>query len=297
VVTALETELVLDARADVGECPVWDVRSGTLVWVDITAGRVHRFDPDTGRDESVEAGEQVGSIAPRADGGLVLALERGFAVQREWGAAIELVAAVGADDPTSRMNDGKCDAAGRFWAGTMAVDADPEPRHGLYRLDANGEVAAVLTGVGMSNGIGWSPDGRTMYFVDSPTQRVDAFDYDLRSGTPSRRRRLVEIPSEQGTPDGLAVDADGCLWVAFWGGWCVRRYSDRGVLLGVVDVPVERVTSCSFGGHGLEDLYVTTARSGVLADELEAQPFAGGVFRIRPGVAGSPPRAYGGPKP
>jgi sugar lactone lactonase YvrE len=188
------------------------------------------------------------------------------------------------------MNDGACDARGRFWAGTMRVDGKGA-EGALYRLGPDRSVARMLDGVGISNGIAWSSDETRMYYVDTPTRGVDVFDFDAEHGTVSNRRRVVEFDGADGEPDGMILDEEDCLWVALWGGWAVRRYSPDGELLGVLDVAVGRVTKCAFGGPELDDLFVTTA-SPETPDS--AQPHAGGVFRARVGVKGRPANLYAG---
>jgi sugar lactone lactonase YvrE len=281
-------ELVLDARALLGEGPVWDEATGVLYWVDIDRCAIHRFDPVSGEDDAVDTGEPVGSVALRSGGGLVAACKSGFALLDGWGSPLQPFVAVEADRDETRMNDGACDSRGRFWAGTM--HAGLEPCHGsLYRLDPDATVTRMLGDVSISNGVGWSPDETTMYYVDTPTGGIDAFDFDADAGTIGRRRRLVTIDPADGSPDGLVVDADGCLWVGLWEGWAVRRYAVDGELLGVVDVPAARVTKCAFGGPDLDDVFVTTAAP----DEPDpAQPHAGGLFRASIGVRGEPARRF-----
>jgi sugar lactone lactonase YvrE len=286
-------ELVLDARAELGEGPVWDTRAGVLVWVDILAGHVHRYDPATGADSVTEVGQPVGAVGLRESGGLVLAVRDGFALLDEDGSAPRLLAAVEREDLETRMNDGEVDPAGRFWAGTMELDG-ALGRGSLYRLDPGGTVTRVLADVSISNGLGWSPDERTLYYIDSPTQRIDAYDYHRSSGAISNRRTVVEIEAGDGLPDGLTVDAEGFLWVALWGGSTIRRYAPDGRLDHVVELPVSQVTSCAFGGSDLADLYVTSAWAGLEEQQRRAEPVAGGVFRLRPGVCGLPVRGFAG---
>lgn len=288
-----EVDVVLDARATLGEGPTWDPDSRSLFWVDILRNLIHRFDPATGEDVAFDAGRPVGALALRVSGGLVLALEDGIALASASGDRVELVAPVGEDDPATRFNDGKCDPAGRFWAGTMAYDEAPGAG-ALYRFDPDHRVERMLTGVSISNGLAWSLDQRMMYYIDSPTQAVDAFDYDQETGTIDRRRRVVEIPKAMGIPDGMTIDAEGGLWVALWGGWAVHRYRPDGRLDRVVEVPAAHVTSCAFGGPALDDLFVTSAQDGLDEAALAAQPHAGAVFRCRPGVAGVPAHRFAG---
>ena len=286
---SVPVELVLDVRAELGEGPVWDDRAGVLVWVDILVGHVHRYDPATGADAVTDVGQPVGAVGLREHGGLVLAVRDGFALLDDGGATPRLLVAVEREDPETRMNDGEVDPAGRFWAGTMELGA-ASGRGSLYRLDPGGTVTRVLTDVSISNGLGWSPDERTLYYIDSPMQRIDAYDYARASGTIANRRTVAEIEPADGLPDGLAVDAEGCLWVALWGGSSVRRYTPEGRLDLAVELPVSQVSSCAFGGPGLDELYVTSART----DLDETEPAAGGLFRLRPGVRGLPARRFAG---
>jgi sugar lactone lactonase YvrE len=285
--------LALAARAELGEGACWDPRSHTLFWVDILRGRVHQFSPATSACRSWAVGQPVGAAAVREAGGLVLALRDGFATLDLETGALDWIARVEDDRPAQRMNDGRCDAAGRFWAGTMAFD--PSPGTGtLYRLDPAGGATPVLADLTISNGLDWSPDGRSLYFVDSGTQRIDLFDFDLAAGALSNRREFVRVPDAAGMPDGLVVDADGCVWVALWGGGALHRYATDGALAAVVTLPVSHPTSCTFGGPDLTDLYVTSASVELTPAALARQPYAGGLFRLRPGVAGRAAHRFGG---
>jgi sugar lactone lactonase YvrE len=290
---SVEVDLALDAKADLGEGPSWDPRTGVLVWVDITAGLVHRFDPATGRDEAFDVGRLVGAAVPTTSGRVAFAASDGFSVLDPGTGRVEPIAEVEAGDPQTRMNDGKCDPAGRFWAGTMDLDGR-RPLGSLYRLDADHRVVRILTDVTISNGLGWSPDGRTMYYIDSVTHGVDALDVEPETSSGSNRRRLVGFPIEWGLPDGMTVDEEGFLWVAFWDGAAIRRIAPDGRIASVVGFPVSRVTSCAFGGADLSDLYVTSARNGLSDAELRSEPHAGGIFHLRPGVRGLPHHPFAG---
>jgi sugar lactone lactonase YvrE len=292
VVRELDVELVLDAHARVGEGPVWDDASGTLVWVDIMGSAVHRYDPTRDQDKAVDVGQPVGAAVLRRSGkGLILAVRDGFGVLDEGSGNVELVAPVEADVPTRRMNDGKCDPAGRFWAGTMGFE--PTPGTGaLYRLDPDLQVTRVLGGITLSNGLDWTRDGRQMYYIDSMTQGVDVFDFDLKEGRLGQRQRLITIASEDGLPDGMTVDAEGALWVALHGSGTIRRYLPDGQVDLVVRVPPTMVTCCAFGGPDLTDLYITTMHLGLSDEGRRAQPLAGALFRCRPGVRGLPPNRF-----
>jgi sugar lactone lactonase YvrE len=287
----VQVELVLDSHAEVGEGPVWDQESQRLLWVDITRGLVHLLDPASGVDRSFDVGQHVGAAAFRAAGGMALALRGGFGLLDLDSGLVEQIADTEMTRPGNRMNDGKCDRAGRFWAGSMSYEE--RGREGsLYRLDRDRSVALVLSGVGLSNGLDWSPDERFMYHIDSLAAGVDAYDFEPSTGSIANRRRLIEVPARDGTPDGMTVDAEGCLWVCFWNGGAVRRYGPDGSFLQEVGLPVRQVTSCAFGGPDLGDLYITSAARGLSPRDLEEQPKAGGVFRCRPGVTGFPSNRY-----
>lgn len=282
-------ERVGEARAVLGEGPVWDERESVLWWLDIPGEQLHRYDPATGQDGAVDLGRQVGALVPRRSGGLVLATPEGFVGYDPATGAETLIAPAEQDDETTRMNDGKCDRQGRFWAGTMAYDFKPGAA-AFYRLDPDGTVTQMLSRCTISNGLAWTADDRTMYYIDSPTGSVDAFDFDAEAGAISNRRPLVKISESDGLPDGMCIDAEGFLWVALYNGGAVHRYGPDGRLDGVLDIPTGQVTCCAFGGPDLGDLYITTASVDVSADDAAA----GGLYRCRPGVTGTPVNAFAG---
>jgi sugar lactone lactonase YvrE len=258
---------------------------------------MHRgtLSPDGGleRIETISVDRHIGAVAPADEGGYVLAAGTGFLFVDEDGAVQEL-AQPEAGRTDVRMNDGACDPQGRFWAGTMAYDESPGAGT-LYRLELDGSCTTVLTGLTISNGIGWSPDGSTMYLNDSGTGRVDAFRFDGTSGEISDQRTLVQIDQPGVAPDGLTVDDEGGIWIALWNGGSVRRYAPDGALLMSVQLPVERPTSCAFGAPDRETLFVTTARTGLTDDALAGQPHAGKVFAVDGlGVRGLPCQPYRG---
>lgn len=285
-------EVAVDSHSELGEGPVWDEESGRLIWVDILAGLIHRFDPGTGADETTEVGQPVGAVASRANDGLVLAMRDGFGVLTG-GGDIEMIAATESENVGNRMNDGKCDRAGRFWAGTMAFDQSPGAG-ALYRLDRDRSVETMFTGVSISNGLCWSADDRLMYYIDSPTQRVDVFDFDIASGTLVNRRGLIGIPAADGLPDGMTIDEEGYLWVAMYGKGAVRRYSPSGEFDRMIELPASQITSCTFGGDDFGDLYITSAAQELSQQELASQPHAGALFACRPGPLGLPANRYAG---
>jgi sugar lactone lactonase YvrE len=284
-------EVAVGAGVELGEGPRWDASTGTLLWVDIPGRSVHRFDPETGRDVAQPVPGVVSLALPRRRGGVVIGLPDG--VHLLDGGDPPLIAAIESERSDTRTNDGACDAAGRLWVGTMALD-EHSPVAGLYRVDSHLGVTTMLTGTTISNGLGWSPSGGLFYFIDSPTRRIDVFDYDAETGALEGRRRFAAVEAEGAVPDGLAVDAEGGVWVALHGGWGLRRYAADGELAAVVDLPVARVTSCCFGGVDLRDLYVTTRREGLSVGELAAQPLAGALLRLDVGVAGLPTHAFAG---
>jgi len=287
-------ELALDARADVAESPVWDAERGQLIWVDIPKGLIHRLRPNSDHDVSVDAGQSVGAAVPAASGDLVLAARDGFMLLDEATGRVTTIAEVEVDEPHMRMNDGRCDSQGRFWAGTMELDG-LRPVGSLYRLDPDGTVVRVLTGCTISNGLAWSLDDTTMYYIDSPTHGIDTFSFDAETSALSERRQLTGFPPEWGLPDGMTIDERGFLWVAFWGGGTVRSFDPDGCLSAVIELPVSLVTSCAFGGDDLRDLFITSARVGLSAEEVKTQPHAGSVFRVQPGVAGVVTPRFGAP--
>lgn len=291
--SAVDVTLVLDIRTELGEGPLWDDRRQRLLFVDIMRGHVHEFDPVSGLDRVVEFPWPVGAVALHESGEWLLAAANGFYQADPATGVTTLVAAVEADLPGNRMNDGYVDARGRFWAGTMGMHRVRNAGT-LYRLDPDWAVYPMVTPVSTSNGIDWSPDNRIAYYIDTPTGRVDQFDFDLSTGTPTNRRPFVEIPSAEGSPDGLIVDAEGFVWVCLWKGAAVRRYAPDGRLDMVIPMPAAQTTKCAFGGANLDDLFITTAWTGLTDAERAAQPLAGGVFRCRPGVKGRPPNRFAG---
>lgn len=288
-----EIELVLDARAELGEGPIWDDRRQRLVWVDIMRGEVHEFDPVTRQDRVLRVGRPVGCVALAARGDWIVGAADGFHRLDPASGRLTPIAAVEADRPDHRMNDGYVDARGRLWAGTMALSG-AKGRGTLYRLDPDGRVHAMVSGVTISNGIDWSPDNRLMYYVDLALGCIDVFDFTLATGVIANRRTFVEIPAEVGHPDGLVVDVEGSVWVALWEGGSLHRYAPDGQLQTIVPVPASLTTKCAFGGADLADLYVTTARGGLDPAAAAAQPHAGGLFRLRPGVRGKPACRFAG---
>lgn len=282
----------VDAGVELGESPLWDPVRSVLWWVDITAGDIHTYDPASGSERHWRTGRIVAAVARADDGRLLVALQDGIGSFDASTGAIELLVPVEQDIPGNRFNDGAVDSAGRFWVGTMEHDGAPDAGT-VYRLDPALRCTPVIGQVSISNGIDWSLDDRLMYYVDTPTGCVDVFDFDPEAGTIANRRTFVKVTETAGRPDGIALDADGHVWVAVCGGWSVRRYAPDGSLSGSVEVPVANVTSCAFGEPGLDALFITTSTDGMTPDQRAAQPLAGALFSARPGVRGRLANVFG----
>jgi len=283
-------ELIADVHATLGEGPVWDEAEGAVVWVDILAGLVHLSDPDGRERRRYDVGIHVGAALPAYSGGWLIVTSDGFSLLANDGTVTRLLD-VTAARPDLRFNDAACDPAGRAFAGTMRYD-EASGDASLYRLDVDGShfiATEVLSGLGLANGIGWSPDAAIMYFVDSLEHAIFAYNFDLESAEIGPRRCLIETSSLQGIPDGLCVDAEGGIWVAFYGGGTVRRYLPDGTLDAEITLPVAFPTCPAFGDPDLRTLFVTTARS-----VTDAGPGSGGIWASQPGVTGLPAVAWRG---
>lgn len=291
--SAYSVDLVFDAGDELGEGVTWDAAHQRLVSVDIMRGRVHVVDPAARAGRTLEVGQPVGAVVPWRKDALMAAVRDGFATLSLDDGRLTFVAHVELDKPGQRMNDGACDAAGRFWAGTMCMQERPG-LGALYRLDPDRSTHTMIEGVSISNGIDWSLDQSRMYYVDSPTQRIDVFDFDPDAGAMTNRRPFAAIDPVDGTPDGLTVDAEGAIWLALWGGSAIRRYLPDGRLDRVIPLPVTHPTTCAFGGPDLADLFITSATIRLSAAERRQQPLAGAILRLRPGVRGRAANAYAG---
>ncbi|WP_258046221.1 SMP-30/gluconolactonase/LRE family protein [Leifsonia shinshuensis] len=286
----LQAEVAVEAAAEHAEGPLWDDRDGTLLWVDQYRGIVRRAKPTDGalvEESPFDLGMAVGAIVPdraSTDDGWLVAAGAGFHRLDRRGLLTPIADVLPADGLRRRMNDGKLDPLGRFWAGTMAYDKTPGAG-ALYRLDGD-TPRLMLDGVTISNGLAWTPDGGALFYIDTPTRTVRRFTVDgdtLRDG-----EVVVRIPPEQGAPDGMCVDADGCLWVALWGGGAVHRYDTAGRLLARVEVAAAQVSSCCFGGPDGATLYITTSAEDYDTADLARDPNAGRIFSATPtGTTGS----------
>ena len=275
-----------------GECPVWLADERRLLRVDITGQAIVRRDVAAGTETRRSVDGQVGFALPASDSSIVAGIGREVQILRE-GPAPRPLAAVERLRPDNRFNDAVCDARGRLWAGTMSTTRQAGTA-ALYRVTPEGEVTAAVPGATISNGLDWDLDGTRLYYIDSPTQRIDAIDFDLDRGRLGARRTFATIDERDGLPDGLVVDGDGGVWVALFGGGAIRRYRADGRLDVEVRLPVTNPTSMAFGGPGLEDLYVTTAKHRLTAAQLAREPLAGSLLLLRPGVHGRLPHRFGG---
>ena len=284
-------EVAVAAADELGEGPLWDLEASRLLWVDIARGLVHAWTPG-GPTETVAFDGEVSAVAPRADSpGWVVAVGRELVLVEP--DARRLMASVEPDRPSNRFNDCRCDAQGRLWAGTMSKVRE-RGSGALYRVEPGGQIERVIAGTTVSNGLGWSPHGDTMYFIDSPTRRIDAFDFEEGTGAIGGRRPFARVDPRDGLPDGLAVDAEGGVWVALFGGSAIRRYSAEGELEAHIPLPVKNPTCPAFGGAALDRLYVTTARDRLPPERLAPERLAGAVLALEPGVAGLPAHPFGG---
>jgi sugar lactone lactonase YvrE len=283
-------EQLLSRRFEHPEGIVWDEGRQRLLWVDVFKGHVHSYDLSSGDLETLDAGRVVGSVAPRGDGGYVCAVREGFGLLSAAGEFTALSDQL-RETPHLQMNDGGVDARGRFWAGSMTFEFETMPGTGaLYSLSADHEVTEVLDGISVSNGIGWSPDSSRFYYVDSVTQRIDDYEFDLDAGALGSRRTLAEVDA---LPDGLAVDTDGCIWVALFQGSEVVRLTPEGEVDRTVRLPGTQVTTCTFGGPDLRTLFIAVSPNG-LAPESEDARKSGYIFSLETGAQGLPTHEFAG---
>jgi sugar lactone lactonase YvrE len=283
----LKPELVIDAKSVLGEGAIWDFEKKLLYWVDIVSKKLFIYDPASGINHSIDAGQMIGAVVPRKKGGLLVALQEGLYFLDEKTGEKDFIINPEADIKGNRSNDGKCDPAGRFWYGTVSENCDIPDAGNLYVLDRGLKIEKKLDKLTISNGIVWSPDNKLMFFIDTVTKTVWSFDFELETGKISGKKTAVNVLEGDGFPDGMTFDAEGMLWVAHFGGHKVIRYDPiKNKKLEEILLPVSNVTSCAFGGANLDELYITTARHGLNAEELKNEPLAGGVFKVKTKVKG-----------
>lgn len=290
----MKLEQITAEPATLGEGPCWHETEQVLYWIDIYGKTLHRFNPNNTSHDNWDMGQMIGTVAPRASGGLIVALEHGLAYFDPNTESLEHLAPVD-DHPETRFNDGKCDPHGRFWVGTMDNVKEERPMGKLYRVDHDGSVNVMDEGIVISNGLAWSPDETTMYYIDSPTKNIFAYNYDGATGDISNRRVAITLNDEQGYPDGMTIDGEGMIWVAHWAGQRICRWNPKTAeVLEKIPTPAPHTSCCCFGGPDRKDLYITTARKGLSDEQLAANPLSGHLFRIRTDFVGAPTYAFGG---
>jgi sugar lactone lactonase YvrE len=296
----MQPKLILDAKATLGEGPAWDAKTQTLYWLDILGKQIY-----AGTQILATLDDLIGCLAPCKNGHLILALSgdegrHSFADFDPFGQAqvspdsaqLTVLAFLDSELPTNRFNDGKCDSAGRFIAGTMDMN-EKNPNGSLYSFDGK-QVTRLLDGITISNGLGWSPDQKTFYYIDTPTREVKAFDYDLATGQIANPRVAIYVPESLGWPDGMTSDTEGNLWIAMWGGAQVTKWNpSTGKLLEQIPMPAFQTSSCVFGGKDMNELYVTSARKGMSEENLKKYPLSGGLFKVETKITGMPTFEFG----
>jgi len=274
----MKPQSITNIKTQLGEGPFW--HENAIYWVDILAKKVYRHFPAKETTEEMQLDQYIGALAPRSKGGFILALKNGFYFLDQFKGSPTPINNPEADKPNNRFNDGKCDAKGRFWAGTMSLNNSPN-QGALYMLDTNLRVQKKYGPATISNGLCWSSDNRSMYYIDTPTHQVLRFDFDLATSEIKNAKPIITIDPKMGSPDGMTIDENDCLWIALWGGSAVVCYDPKTAkLLHKIDLPDNRVTCCTFGGPNLEELYITCATQGL--------------FKTKPGVKGLPTNSFAG---
>lgn len=279
----IPSKVLIDRQSVLGEGSIWHPTEKLLYRIDIDNGFLFTLEPKSGKETMYELGQKVGTVVPIDTGGVMVALKDGIYSYNMKNRQLKLLVSPEKEKAENRFNDGKCDPAGRFWVGSMG----PQYQASLYKIEANGTCLKMLDSVSTSNGIVWTADKKTMYYIDTNTGAVRAFDYDNNSGNISNPRIVIKFPQGVGYPDGMSIDSEGMLWIAHWGGYCVGRWNPaNGKMIAKVDVPAPNVTSCAFGGKNLDILYITTASTGMSEQDLKKYPDSGKLFAANPGVKG-----------
>jgi sugar lactone lactonase YvrE len=287
----ITADLAAKLDCNVGEGPFWDDTKEELYFVDITNKEIKIFNPDSKSIKTIQFNQEISAVFLDHQSELIVAARDGVFAATQDGVLKALLAPIELEDTSIRTNDAKCDATGRMWVGTMAFDFRPGAA-ALFSFDSD-NLKEMVPNLTISNGMGWSVDQKTMYFIDSPTLRVDIFDFDLETGELGNRRPFLKFNDSSAIPDGLTTDEDGGVWVALFGGGEVRRFDSDGVLTHVVSIPVKQVTSCCFGGGDMSELFITTAQYGMDSDSLTREPLAGSLFRVKTTFKGSKSNRYG----
>ena len=288
-----QATLEYDIEAKLGEGAFWNHHTQEFYWVDIEGLKLHIYNPATKENRTLTTPTRIGTVVPSKGEEAVVALVDGIYMMNTKSGALRLLSDVEADMPGNRFNDGKCDPNGNLWVGSMYYGQDA-PLANLYKVTPSGEATVMKDSVTISNGIVWTSDNKTMYYIDTPTAKIMAYDYDMSTSTISNERVAVEVPESEGFPDGMAIDAEDMLWVGLWNGSAVARYNpETGKLISKIEVPALNVTACAFGGENLDVLYITTARLGTSEEQLEKWPNAGSIFKANPGVKGVKSALFG----
>lgn len=281
-----QVELAYKIKSKLGEGAFWDHRNMRLFWVDIEGMKVHIYDPKTKENISFDTPSMVGTVVPGNKDEAVIALVDGIYLLKTNSGSIRLLSDVESEITANRFNDGKCDPNGNLWVGSMNFE-QIEGKANLYRVDPKGNSVKMLDSVTISNGIVWTRDKKTMYYIDTPTMHIRAFDFDAKTSTISNERIAVVVPQSLGYPDGMTIDAEDKLWVGLWNGNSIARFDPvSGTMMTKIEVPAHNVTSCAFGGENFETLYITTASLDMTEEEHKKYPLAGSLFQVKPGVSG-----------
>jgi len=284
--TSPVTHLEYETKASLGEGAFWNYKTQEFYWIDIVDKKFHIYNPATKANKSYEMPSMIGTVVPATDKEAIVALVDGVYTVDLTSGKLEMLSDAENKMTENRFNDGKCDPLGNLWVGSMHLK-QTEPKGSLYKINPKGEATKMLGNITISNGIVWSSDSKTMYYIDTPTGNVRAFDYDVTNGTIANERIAVKVPETMGFPDGMAIDEEDMIWVCLWNGNSVVRFNpNTGKVLQQIKVPAHNVTSCAFGGKNLDELYITTARVDMSEEELEKYPLAGSIFKVKPGVKG-----------
>lgn len=288
-----QANIVLNAQAKLGEGTIWHPTEKKLYWVDIEGRMLHVFDPESGEDKPYNVSERIGTVVPTKAGETIIALQNGIALFDLSTGQISHQLDPEKDIPGNRFNDGKCDPWGNLWVGSMALD-EKDPVGSVYRIDPDFSSEKRISNVTVSNGICWSLDGSVMYYIDSPTRKIVAYDFQGGDGSISNPRTIINVADQMGFPDGMTIDNQGMLWVALWGGAAVRCWNpNTGEMMDKIEIPAPHVTSCAFGGKNLDQLYITTARQGLSQAQLDKYPHSGDLFVSEVGVQGVEANLFG----
>lgn len=289
----MTAELEFETKSLLGEGAFWNHKTNELYWVDIEAKTLNIYSPETKANRSIQLPSLVGTVVPYTKSEAVVALLDGIYKVNVLSGELSLLSDIESNMPENRFNDGKCDPRGNLWVGSMHF-GQSKPNASVYKINQQGETTKMIDSVTISNGIVWTKDAKTMYYIDTPTEQIVAYDFDKQTSTISNKRVVVEVSKEHGFPDGMAIDEDDMLWVGMWNGNAVARFNPKnGKLISKISVPAHNVTSCAFGGENLDILYITTSSLDMTEEEQKKYPRAGSIFKIKPGVKGVKSRLFG----